>query len=177
MKTHGGACFNPSIQETEVGGSLEFKAALVYKREFQERGGYTEKATLSQTNKQTNWMSKIPDHCLKAWVLNLCCPKCKVVTLNQRAVYFVMPTYRAEPGLVGGNAERHTWLQIKALLSTDSPRTKNEGWLAYWLHDCSSSAETQPPSGSDLAQRFLNWVGGWNDRRLELLSSSETKQV
>lgn len=46
--------FNPSNQEAEAGGSLEFKASL--STEFQDSQGYTEKHYLK--NKQTKTTTK-----------------------------------------------------------------------------------------------------------------------
>jgi hypothetical protein len=81
-------------------------------------------------------------------------PKSKAITL-------LCPPHSAEPGPVGGRVWWHTWLQIKALLPHTLSKNEGGSWLACWLHRCT---EAQPPSGSHLAQRFLNRVGGWNDQ-------------
>jgi hypothetical protein len=44
--------FNPSTGEAEAGGFLSFEAILVYKSEFQDSQGYTEKPCLEKPKKK-----------------------------------------------------------------------------------------------------------------------------
>jgi hypothetical protein len=44
--------FNPSIWEAEAGGFLSSRPASVYKSEFQDSQGYTEKTCLEKPKKQ-----------------------------------------------------------------------------------------------------------------------------
>jgi hypothetical protein len=44
--------FNPSTQEAEAGVISEFKPSLIYKSEFQDSQGYTEKPCLKKPKKK-----------------------------------------------------------------------------------------------------------------------------
>lgn len=77
-----------------------------------------------------------------------------------------MPAHRAEPIPVGHGVPKDI---LGSKYRPSFPQTLGE--LRQQLPGNAGSTiaraqqrEAQPPSGSDLAQRFLNGVGGWNDR-------------
>jgi hypothetical protein len=50
--------FNPSTWEAEAGGFLSLKVSLVYKSEFQDSQGYTEKPCLEKPKKKKTQKTK-----------------------------------------------------------------------------------------------------------------------